>query len=59
MTTDTAFQDLRKITAEDWRFIIQENMKKAELVATGHYHHPYTQKGIPSSVSQSGSGSLT
>jgi hypothetical protein len=40
VSEDTAFQDLRKITEEDWRFIIQENMKKAELVATGHYRLP-------------------
>ncbi len=40
VSEETAFQDLRNITEEDWRFIIQENMKKAELVATGRYNLP-------------------
>jgi len=40
VSENTAFQDLRKITEEDWLFIIRKNMKKAELVVTGHYQLP-------------------
>ena len=34
------FQDLRKITAADWMFIIEANIKKANLIAEGAYALP-------------------
>jgi hypothetical protein len=36
------FQDLRKVTAADWQFIIRENIKKANLIAEGAYCIPPT-----------------
>ncbi len=36
----TAFQDIRKLTKTDWKFIVEENAKKGNLIVNGVYAIP-------------------